>query len=95
VRTKEQRTLVAAMDNLNGELTKITLKVLQADLDQAAWPLTVDEEVVLAMQAVRVAQQLLLHSRRQQQAAGAATGPATPMTGDAKETRRSNDSRTS
>jgi hypothetical protein len=66
MRTRQERSLVAAMDNLNGELSKVIRRNLKAELDRASWPLSTEEEAVLALQIIQVAQQLLLHSRREQ-----------------------------
>jgi hypothetical protein len=94
MRNKEERTLIAAVDGLSEELGKVIRRALKADLDRAPWPLTPDEEIALAMQVVRVGQQLLFHSRRGQQAAGALTGPPVPTIRDVNEP-PSNDGRTS
>jgi hypothetical protein len=93
MRTKQERMLVAAVDTLNSELSKVLRRTLRADLDRAPWPLTADEEAMLALQAVQLAQQLLLHSRDSQQ--GTVTGPSTLAPDSAKEPPRLNGGRTS
>jgi hypothetical protein len=90
MRTKQERTLITAVDTLNSELSKVLRRTLRADLDRTPWPLTADEEAMLALQAVQLAQQLLLHSRDGQQ--GAEAGPGLPTV---KELPRSNGGQTS
>jgi hypothetical protein len=95
MRTKQERTLVAAVDTLNSELSKVLRRALRADLDRTPWPLTPDEEAVLALQALQLAQQLLLHSQGGQQVAESATVLPTPVFDNAREPHQSNGNRRS
>jgi hypothetical protein len=89
VRILQERTLVAAVDALYGELSKVVCRALRAELDRAPWPLTPDEEAVLALQALQLAQQLQTHSRGGQQEAAPATGLSTLVLDNAKQPLRS------
>jgi hypothetical protein len=64
MRTHEERVLVAGLGNLNADLSRYVLKVIEADHTGTHWPHDAQDEAALALQMVELAGQLEIHAKQ-------------------------------